>query len=50
MERGEKNIELRFMAMLSKIYQVNTNDLLTLWHKGQIYDLVKNEEVAISAI
>jgi transcriptional regulator with XRE-family HTH domain len=50
MERGEKNIKREFIVKLAKIYQANTDDLLTLWLADQIYDLVKNEEVALSAL
>jgi hypothetical protein len=35
---------------LAKLLQADENELLTLWLAGQIYELIKNEQVAKNAI
>ena len=50
MERGEKNIKREFIVKLAKIYQANTDELLTIWLADQIFDLVKDEDVALNAL
>lgn len=50
MELGEKNINLEFIVKLAEIYKVNLYDLLEIWLAGQIFDLIKYEDVALKAI
>ena len=50
MELGEKNIILEFIVKLAEIYKVNLYDLLEIWLAGQIFDLIKYEEVALKAL
>ena len=50
MELGEKNIILEFIVKLAEIYKVNLYDLLEIWLAGQIFDLIKYEEVVLKAL
>lgn len=49
-ERGERNAKREHVLVLSKIFTVPEDDLLSLWLAGKIYEVVKNEEVALKAI
>ncbi|MFA7020832.1 MAG: helix-turn-helix transcriptional regulator [Bacilli bacterium] len=49
-ERGERRAKREQVIKLAELLQTNTNDLLTLWLAGQIYELVKNEEVAKASL
>jgi transcriptional regulator with XRE-family HTH domain len=50
MERGEKNIKRDYILKLAEIYKVKKEELLTLWLADQVYEIVKDEEVASKAI
>lgn len=49
-ERGVRSAKRRHVAQLSKIFNVPEEDLLSLWLADKIYDVVKDENVAIKAI
>ncbi len=49
-ERGTRRAKREQVLHLSKLLGANTDELLTLWLAGQVYDLVKNESVAIKAL
>ncbi|RIJ45496.1 XRE family transcriptional regulator [Maribellus luteus] len=49
-ERGERNAKREQVQKLSKIFEVEESELLTLWLAGKIYDLIKDESIAKSAI
>jgi len=45
-ERGERKAKKEQVIKLAHIYKVNNEDLLTLWLADQVYDLVKDEDIA----
>jgi transcriptional regulator with XRE-family HTH domain len=49
-ERGERNAKREQVTSMSKIFEVSEKDLLSLWLADKVYDVVKDEEVAIKAI
>jgi transcriptional regulator with XRE-family HTH domain len=49
-ERGERRAKREQVLKLAKLLQADENELLTLWLAGQIYELIKNEQVAKNAI
>jgi transcriptional regulator with XRE-family HTH domain len=49
-ERGERKAKREQVLHLSKLLEANTDELLALRLAGRIYDLVKNESVAIEAL
>jgi transcriptional regulator with XRE-family HTH domain len=49
-ERGERRAKREQVIQLANLLQVDENELLTLWLAGQIYELVKDEEVAKDAL
>lgn len=50
MERGEKNIKREFILKLAEIYQTDKNQLITIWLADQVYDILKDETLAESAL
>lgn len=50
MERGEKNIKREYILKLASIYDYPEGDLVTLWLADKVFDLVKDEQNAISAL
>ena len=49
-ERGDRKAKRDHILKLASIYKADSKELLTIWLADQLYDLVKNEEVAIKAI
>jgi transcriptional regulator with XRE-family HTH domain len=49
-ERGERNAKREHVVMLSKILELDTNELLTLWLADRVYEVVHEEDNAIKAI
>ena len=49
-ERGERRARREQVIKLAQLFQVDVNELLTLWLAGQVYELVKDEEVAKASI
>jgi len=49
-ERGERKAKREQVIKLAELLQADKNELLTLWLAGQIYELIKNEQVAKNAI
>lgn len=49
-ERGERRAKRDQVLLLSKLLNANTQELLTLWLAEQVYELVKDEEVASNAL
>ena len=49
-ERGERNAKREHLAVLSKIFEVPEEDLLSLWLADKVYDVVKDENVALKAL
>lgn len=49
-ERGERKAKREQVIEMAKLFQVDVEELLTLWLAGQIYELIKDEELAQKAI
>ena len=49
-ERGERNAKREQVTILSKIFNVPEEDLLSLWLADKVYDVVKDEDVALKAM
>lgn len=49
-EHGERRAKREQMLLLAELLATNVNDLLTLWLADQVYDLVKDEEMAAQAL
>ncbi|MEJ7829691.1 MAG: helix-turn-helix transcriptional regulator [Segetibacter sp.] len=49
-ERGERKAKRQQVFILAKLLSEPVEDLLVLWLAGQVYELVKNEGVAIKAV
>jgi len=49
-ERGERKAKREQISILAQIFFVDENELLALWFADQIYDVIKNEDVALKAM
>lgn len=49
-ERGERRAKREQVIKLANLLHVEENELLTLWLAGQVYELVKDEDVAKDAL
>jgi len=49
-ERGERNAKREQVTILSKIFSVPEDELLSLWLADKVYDMVKDENVALKAL
>ena len=49
-ERGERIAKKEYVISLSNIFNINQAELLTLWLADKVYDIVKDEEVALKAM
>lgn len=49
-ERGERKAKREQVLLLAKLLNADTQELLTLWLAEQVYDLVKDEDVASNAM
>jgi transcriptional regulator with XRE-family HTH domain len=49
-ERGERNAKREQVTILSKIFNVPEDDLLSLWLADKLFDVVKDEDVALKAL
>ena len=49
-ERGERRAKREQVIKLAELFQINENELITLWLAGQVYELIKNEETAMKAL
>ena len=49
-ERGERRAKKEQVSIFAKIFSVNENELLSLWLADQVYEIVKDEDVALKAI
>ncbi len=50
MERGEKNIKREFILQLAELYNYDKNELISLWLADQLFEILKEEELAKQAI
>ena len=49
-ERGERIAKREQVTILSKIFNVPEDDLLSLWLADKVYDVVKGEDMALKAL
>ena len=49
-ERGERKAKKEQVAQFAKLYKADKDELLTLWLADQIYDVIKDEDVASKAM
>ncbi|MGZ4009908.1 MAG: helix-turn-helix domain-containing protein [Flavisolibacter sp.] len=49
-ERGERKAKREQVLELAKLLMVPPEELLALWLAGKVYEMVKNEEVALKAL
>lgn len=49
-ERGERKAKREQVLKLAELLKTNSDELLTLWLAGQVYELVKDERIAEKAI
>lgn len=49
-ERGERRAKREQVLKLSELLQTDVNELLTVWLADQVYEIVKDEEIAESAL
>lgn len=49
-ERGERNAKREHVILISKILNIDTNELLTLWLADRVYDVIGEEEVGLNAL
>jgi len=49
-ERGERRAKREQVIILAELLNADVQELLTLWLAEQVYDLVKDEDVASNAL
>ncbi|MBD0333789.1 MAG: helix-turn-helix transcriptional regulator [Chitinophagaceae bacterium] len=49
-ERGERKAKREQVLQLAKLLAAPGEELLTLWLAGKVYELVKDEDVALKAV
>jgi transcriptional regulator with XRE-family HTH domain len=49
-ERGERKAKKEQVVLFADLYKVNRDELLTLWLADQLYDVVKDEDMAFKAM
>lgn len=49
-ERGERLAKKEQVIILAKMFKVGKDDLLSIWLADKVYDIVKDEDVALKAI
>ncbi len=45
-ERSERRAKREQVIELARIFEIDVDELLTLWLAGQIYEIIKDEKVA----
>jgi transcriptional regulator with XRE-family HTH domain len=50
MESNDKPVSKTYLSKLAKLYEVDEQDLLTLWLADKVYDVVKDQELALKAM
>lgn len=49
-ERGERKAKRTQVMQLAKLLNTDEKELTTLWLAGQVYELVRDEDVALDAV
>ncbi len=50
MESNEKPVSRSHLKKLSELLGINEEELLTIWLADKVYDMVKDEDVALKAL
>jgi transcriptional regulator with XRE-family HTH domain len=50
MENNDKPVSKAYLSKLAKLYALDEKELLTLWLADKVYDVVKDQEVALRAM
>jgi transcriptional regulator with XRE-family HTH domain len=50
MENNDKPISKAYLSKLARLYNVDEQDLLTLWLADKVYEVVKDQDVALEAL
>ena len=50
MENNDKPVSKANLSKLAKLYDVDEQELLTLWLADKVYDVVKDQDVALKAM
>jgi transcriptional regulator with XRE-family HTH domain len=50
MEHGDKPVSKSYLSKLALLYDVSEKELYTLWLADKVYDVVKDQDVALKAI
>ncbi len=50
MENSDKPVSKAYLSKMAKLYDVDEQELFTLWLADKVYDVVKNQEVALKAM
>ena len=49
-ERGDRRAKRDQVIKLAQLLQTDANELLTVWIADQVYEIIKNEEIAEDAL
>jgi len=49
-ERGERKAKKEQVLKFAEIFKVDSDDLLTLWLANKVYDIVKDQDLALKAM
>lgn len=49
-ERGERRAKREQVLQLAEIFNVDQNELITLWLADKVYEVIKDEDVASNAL
>lgn len=49
-ERGERRAKREQVLILAEIFNINKEDLLSLWLAAKVYDVLKDEDLAPKAL
>jgi len=50
MENNDKPVSKAYLSKLAKLYDVDEQELFTLWLADKVYDVVKDQDVALKAM
>lgn len=50
LEKGERQARREQVLLLAELFSVDKDELLSLWLSEKVYDILKNEEMALKAL
>lgn len=50
MENSDKPVSKSYLSKLAHLYNIEEEELMVLWLADKIYDVIKNENIAIKAL